>query len=97
MGQKRTIGKVESLRIHREIGYGAAGDHIPVHAVVRLNDESDRELGFPLTDDERAHVHQAWVGMLRDAFTHGYTVSIVADHDTEGGQRGVIREITLAG
>lgn len=97
MGQKRTVGKVETLRIHREIGYGAGDDRIPVHAVVSLNDESDRELGFSLTDDEHAHVHQAWVEMLRDAFANGYTVSIVADHDTPGGQRGVIREVTLAG
>lgn len=97
MGQKRTVGKVETLRVFREIGYGAGDDRIPVHVVVSLNDESERELGFPLVDDEHGHVHQAWVGMLRDAYAHGYTVNVVADHDTAGGERGVIREIAIVG
>lgn len=95
MGRKRSRGKVTFFRVHRERGYGPPRDHIPVHVVVRLDDDSPLELGFPLAEDENRLVHEAWVAMLRDAFSHRLTVEILSDHDTEEGNNGVIRDLVL--
>lgn len=95
MSRERSKGKVMSFRIHRVRGFGPPSDHIPVHAVVELDDGSDRRMGFPLQDDGDELVHQAWVGMLRDAVAHDITVEVLADHETERGHNGVIRDLTL--
>lgn len=95
MARKRSVGRLKSLRVHREIGYGPPDDHIDVHVVARVDDGSPRETGFPLRDDGDRLVHEAWVAMLRDAVAHDLTVDILADHDTEKGDNGVIRDLTL--
>jgi hypothetical protein len=64
--------------------------------VVKLDDAPDRHMGFPLTEDGDLPVHQAWMGMLRDAFTHGHTVLVESDFDTAAGNNGVVRMVTLA-
>jgi hypothetical protein len=88
-------GRLSLLRVHRLIGFGPPSDHIRVHAVVKLDDEPDRHMGFPLTEDGDFAVHQGWLAMLRDAFTHNHTVLIESDFDTEAGNNGVIRMVTL--
>ena len=96
MGRRQAKGKVTFFRIHREIGYGPPDDHIRVHVVVQLDDSADHTMGFPLVDDGDRLVHEAWVGMLRDAYRQNLTVEILADHDTEAGTNGVIRDLVLA-
>lgn len=95
MSRQRSRGKVASFRIHRVRGFGPPSDHIPVHAIVELDDGSDLRMGFPLDDDGDRLVHEAWVGMLRDAVSHGLTVETLSDHETERGRNGVMRDLTL--
>lgn len=41
-------GRILSLRVHREIGYGPPHDHLRAHAVFQLDDVPDRRFGFPM-------------------------------------------------
>jgi hypothetical protein len=95
MSRRRAKGKLSFLRVHRERGYGPPADHIPVHVMIELKNDSPYQMGFPLEDDGDQLVHEAWVSMLRDAFTHGLTVEVLSDHETERGNHGVIRDLTL--
>jgi hypothetical protein len=88
-------GKVTSLRVHRVLGFGPPSDHISVHAVVRLNSQPNRFMGFRLQEDQDRVVHEGWLDMLRDAFNLNHTVLVESDFDTQAGNNGVIRMVTL--
>ena len=95
MPRQRSVGRLKSLRVHREIGFGPPRDHIDVHVVAEVQGADPLKHGFPLVDDGDRMVHEAWVAMLRDAVAHNLTVDILADHDTEAGNHGVMRDLTL--
>jgi hypothetical protein len=69
-------GRVRSLRVHRELGFGPPDDHISVHVVAQLDSEPDKFMGFPLGDDSNGTVHKGWLEMLRLAFNSGRRVRI---------------------
>jgi hypothetical protein len=52
-------------------------------------------MGFPLVDGPELFVENAWVDMLRDAFSHNHTVRVESEFDTEAGTNGVVRTVTL--
>jgi hypothetical protein len=81
--------------VHRLIGFGPPSDHIRVHAVIKLDNQPDKHMGFPLDEDGDLFVHQGWLAMLHEAFTHDHTVLVESDFDTDAGDNGVIRMVTL--
>lgn len=95
MARKTSRGKLTSLRVHRVTGFGPPADHISVHAVVQLDSEPNKFMGFPLNNDANRLVHEGWLEMLREAFTHNHTVLVESDFDTQGGNNGVVRMVTL--
>lgn len=70
------VGKVELLRVHRELGFGPPDNHIPVHVVTRLDAAPDTFFGFPLRGGGERPVHGGWLDALRDAFRTGSRVRI---------------------
>ena len=95
MPRRTSKGQLTSLRVHRLIGFGPPTDHIRVHAVVQLNSEPTKFMGFPLTDDADRLVYEGWLEMLREAFSRNHTVVVESDFDTQGGNNGVVRMVTL--
>ena len=77
------------------LGVGPPSHHISVHAVVRRNSEPNRFMGFRLQQDSDRVVHEGWLDMLRDAFNLNHTVIVESDFDTQAGNNGVIRTVTL--
>jgi hypothetical protein len=88
-------GKVTLLRVH-DVGtkYGPPTDQIDVEVVIQLNSQPGKAFGFRLRNDFNQPVRQGMLGLLQDAFNHGWTVTI--DYDiTSGKKNGVIRRVWL--
>lgn len=81
-------GKVTFLRAH-DVGsrYGPPEDQIDVEVVVRLDSVPDRRMGFQLRDDEHRAARQGMLNLLRDAFTHDWTVLIDYSIDLDNDEK----------
>lgn len=88
-----TTGRVERLRVHREIGYGPPHDHVRVHVVAQLDARPDHAFGFPLRDGDDRPVHTEWVDLLRTACRTGRRVRIESTYT--GGHNEVVRHLQL--
>jgi hypothetical protein len=73
---KNSQGKLTFLRAHDEgTGFGPPNDQLDVEVVFILDSDPQAAFGFQLRDDDNQPVREAMVGLLRDAFVHGLTVS----------------------
>jgi len=88
-------GKVTFLRVHDVGGrFGPPTDQIDVEVVVKLSTVADAFMGFQLRSDGNRPVREGMLGLLRDAFNHGWTVTI--DYNVPTGKKnGVIIRTAL--
>jgi hypothetical protein len=92
---RQSTGKLTFLRVH-DVGtkFGPPTDQLDVEVVAQLSTTGKRSFGFKLRDDPNRLTHAGMLDLLRDAFNHGWTVSI--DHETPTGkQNGVIIRVAL--
>jgi hypothetical protein len=88
-------GKLTLLRVH-DVGtkYGPPTDQIDVEVVIKLSSAADKAFGFQLRDDNGGPVHDGMLALLRDAWTHDWTVTIDYDVDT-GKKNGTVVRVWL--
>jgi hypothetical protein len=79
-------GRITFLRVH-EMGsrFGPPGDEIDVEVVIRLDTREGMAFGFQLRAGPALAAHQGMLDVLRDAFNHGWTVTI--DYDIQPGRK----------
>ena len=95
MALLQSSGKLTFLRVH-DVGtkFGPPTDQIDVEVVMKLTTQPDRAMGFTLRNDTNRLTHQGMLDLLRDAFTHNWTV--VVDYDLiEGKHNGVAIRVAL--
>lgn len=95
MALLQSRGKLTFLRVH-EVGskFGPQTDQIDVEAVLKLNTQPDRAMGFQIRDDSARPVRQGMLDLLRDAFSNDFTVVLDYELDT-GKQNGVVIRVAL--
>lgn len=70
-------GKVTFLQVHDVgTGYGPPDDQIDTEVVVGLDSVPGRRMGFQLRDDKNRTARQGMLNLLRNAYTHDWTVLI---------------------
>jgi hypothetical protein len=91
----QSSGKLTFLRVH-DVGtkFGPPTDQIDVEVVMRLSTQPDRAMGFRLRNDTNRPAHQGMLDLLRDAFTHNWTVVVDYNLD-EGKKNGVAIRVAL--
>lgn len=95
MALLQSKGKLTFLRVH-DVGtkFGPPTDQIDVEVVIQLSTTGTKSYGFKLRDDTNRLAHAGMLDLLRDAFNHGWNVTI--DHETPTGkQNGVIIRVAL--
>jgi hypothetical protein len=91
-----STGKLTFLRVHDVgTGFGPASDFLDVEVVVQLDTQPGKAFGFQLRDDANRPVRQALVDLLRDAFEHDWTVTLVFWREP-GKNNGRLIRIDLA-
>jgi hypothetical protein len=91
----QSSGKLTFLRVH-EVGskFGPPTDQIDVEAVLKLDSQPARAIGFQVRNDNNRPVRQGMLDLLRDAFRHNLTV--VVDYDLPTGKNnGVAIRVAL--
>jgi len=79
-------GKVTLLRVHEVgTGFGPPADSLDVEVVFQLDSVAGAAIGFKLRGDASRPVHDGMLGLLRDAFSFGWTVHV--DYETVTGHR----------
>jgi hypothetical protein len=88
-------GHVSLLRVHDVgTGYGPANDYIDVEVIAWLDSKPGMAFGFQLRDDSNRPARQGMLELLREAFSHGYIVTI--DYNiTPGKKNGVITRVWI--
>lgn len=95
MALLQSRGKLTFLRVH-EVGskFGPPTDQIDVEAVLKLNTQPNRSMGFQIRNDGNRPVRQAMLDLLRDAFSNDFTV--IVDYDLpDGKNNGVVIRVAL--
>jgi hypothetical protein len=95
MALLQSTGKLTFLRVH-DVGtrFGPPTDQIDVEAVMKLNTEPDRAMGFQLRNDGQRAARQGMLDLLRDAFENNLTV--VVDYNLDAGRKnGVAIRVAL--
>jgi hypothetical protein len=95
MALLQSKGKLTFLRVH-EVGskFGPPTDQIDVEAVMKIDTEPDRAIGFKVRNDDNRPVRQGMLDLLRDAFNNSFTV--VVDYDLPDGKKnGVAIRVAL--
>ena len=93
---KRVVGELGSLRVNAlGSGYGPSTDFIDVEVVVRIEGPSKDVYGFQLRNDNDRPSRQAMFDLLRDAFTHNWTVTIEYWIDP-GKKNGIIHRVWVS-
>ena len=95
MALQQTKGRVTFLRVNDVGGkFGPPNDQIDVEAVVKLDSEPHRAMGFQLRSDGNRPVRQGMLDLLRDALANGLTVSV--DYELAAGKsNGVVSRVAL--
>jgi hypothetical protein len=95
MPRLQSSGKLTFLRVH-DVGtkFGPPSDQINVEAVIKLNTEPDRAMGFQLRNDGNRPARQGMLDLLRDAFNNNWTVTVDYDID-DGKKNGVAMRVAL--
>jgi len=88
-------GQLSLLRVHeRGSKYGPPSDQIDVEVVVQFRNRPNEAFGFQLRDDAEGPAREGMLGLLRDGFNLGWTVTI--DYDiAPGHQNGVAVRVWL--
>jgi hypothetical protein len=88
-------GQLSLLRVHeRGSKYGPPSDQIDVEVVVQFRNRPNDAFGFQLRDDAEGPAREGMLGLLRDGFNHGWTVTI--DYDiSPGHHNGVAVRVWL--
>ena len=95
MALLQSTGKLTFLRVH-DVGtrFGPPADQIDVEAVMKLNTEPERAMGFQLRNDGQRVARQGMLDLLRDAFENNLTV--VVDYNLDAGRKnGVAIRVAL--
>ncbi|PRY44992.1 hypothetical protein [Umezawaea tangerina] len=95
MALLQTTGKLTFLRVHDVGGgFGPPTDFLDTEAILKLNTEPNRAMGFQLRNDGNRPVRQGMLDLLRDAFNNNWTVSV--DYNLDAGrQNGVAIRVAL--
>ncbi len=95
MPRLQSSGKLTFLRVH-DLGtkFGPPSDQIDVEAVIKLNTEPERAMGFQLRNDGNRPARQGMLDLLRDAFNNNWTVTVDYDID-DGKKNGVAMRVAL--
>lgn len=97
MGILNERGELTLLRVHDVgTGFGPPSDLLDAEVVVMLDSQPGKAFGFQLREDGNRSVRQGMLGLLRDAYTHGYTVSMDVDLP-DGRSHGTIFRVWLEG
>jgi len=84
----QSSGKLTFLRAHDVgSGFGPPSDFIDVEVVLKLNTFPDRAMGFQLRNDANRPARQGMLDLLRDAFSHNWTVVIDYTIDLDAGKK----------
>ncbi|HEU5249238.1 MAG TPA: hypothetical protein VFW15_04560 [Thermoanaerobaculia bacterium] len=74
--------------------YGPPTDQIDVEVVVQFRNRPNEAFGFQLRDDAEGPAREGMLGLLRDGFNHGWTVTI--DYEiSPGHHNGVAVRVWL--
>jgi hypothetical protein len=74
---RNSQGKLTFLRAHDVgTGWGPPNDQLDVEVVFLLDSVPQGAFGFQLRTDANQPVHEAMVGLLRDAYVNNLTVSV---------------------
>ena len=88
MGVENVTGKISLLRVHdRGSKFGPASDRIDVETIVQFAGRPNEAFGFQLRNDGDGPAHQGMLDLLRDAFNHGWIVSIDYERNSAAGKR----------
>ncbi len=72
-----TSGQISLLRVHdRGTKYGPPSDQIDVEVVIQFAGRPDFAFGFQLRNDPDGPAREGMLGLLRDAFTHGWIAHV---------------------
>src|ERR1700744_366109 len=75
--QVNASGRVTLLRVHDlGTGYGPPTDSLDVEAVVWLDNQPGKAVGFLLPNDQFLPARQGMLDLLRDAFANNWVVHI---------------------
>lgn len=74
---QQATGKITLLRVH-DVGtrYGPPADQVDVEIIIQLDTEPDKAFGFQLRPDGNGPAREAMLGLLRDAFSNNWMVTI---------------------
>ena len=88
-------GQINLLRVHdRGTAYGPPSDQIDVEVVMQFAGKPADAFGFQLRTDANGPARQGMLDLLRDAFNHGWIVSI--DYEiAEGKHNGQIIRVWI--
>jgi hypothetical protein len=81
MGIEQVSGRLKLLRVHdKGTKFGPPSDQIDVEVIVQFFERPNEAFGFQLRDDSQGPAREGMLGLLRDGFNHGWTVTIDFDH-----------------
>jgi hypothetical protein len=85
MGIEQVSGRLKLLRVHdKGSKYGPSNDQLDVEVIVQFVERPNEAFGFQLRDDSQGPAREGMLGLLRDGFNHGWTVTI--DYDKVAGK-----------
>jgi hypothetical protein len=85
MAIEQVSGQLKLLRVHdKGSKYGPSNDRLDVEVIVQFVNLPNEAFGFQLRDDSQGPAREGMLGLLRDGFNHGWTVTI--DYDKVGGK-----------
>lgn len=95
MGIEQVSGRLKLLRVHdKGTKFGPPSDQLDVEVIVQFFERPNEAFGFQLRDDSQGPAREGMLGLLRDGFNHGWTVTIdfdrVAGHQNNKAFRVVL-------
>src|SRR3954464_11775074 len=102
MGIEQVSGRLRLLRVHdKGTKFGPPSDQIDVEVIVQFFERPNEAFGFQLRDDSQGPAREGMLGLLRDGFNHGWTVTIdfdrVAGHVNNKAIRVVLTRPAMVG
>ncbi len=94
MGIEQVSGRLKLLRVHdKGTKFGPPSDQIDVEVIVQFFERPNEAFGFQLRDDSQGPAREGMLGLLRDGFNHGWTVTIDFDRVAGHNNNKAIRVI----
>ena len=80
MGIEQVSGRLKLLRVHdKGSKFGPPNDRLDVEVIVQFFERPNEAFGFQLRDDSQGPAREGMLGLLRDGFNRGWTVTIDFD------------------